>query len=45
VGVVLRNGTAQHDATATGQPRQRLLERLAADVVEEHINAVGRVGF
>src|SRR6202011_3127105 len=41
--VVLRNGAAQHDATATGKPSQRRLECLAANIVEEHVDPVGSV--
>jgi hypothetical protein len=41
----MRNGTPQHDATAPGEGRQRRLERLAANVVEELIDCVGSVGL
>ena len=43
VRVVLRDRAAEHHASAAREPRQGRLQDLAADVVEEDVNAVGGV--
>jgi hypothetical protein len=43
--VVLRYRAAEHDPGAARQPVEGRLERRAADIVEEDVDAVGRVHF
>src|SRR5581483_2716574 len=40
--VVLANGTAEHHPSAHGEPGEAGIQDVAADVVEVHVDAVGR---
>src|SRR5439155_326370 len=42
-GVVLRDRPAHDHARAPSKPRETLVENLSADVVEEHVDVIGRL--